>query len=407
MARIKEFKGIRPRKDMAGSVAELPYDVVNTSEARVIAGKSKYNFYHVTRSEVDLPEDINVYDNAVYNKGRSNLEGFIKEGILKQDDSENLYLYTLIMQGRVQTGLVACFHIDDYENNIIKKHELVLDSKAEDRRKHIEILNAQTGLVFLFYKEDGSKRALFENAMKIKPDYDFTSGDGIGHIFRVISDKGMIKEFKAAFEKQILYIADGHHRAYSAVKVGYERKEKNPRHSGDESYNWFIATLFPHSELKIMPYNRVVADLNGLSFESFFKKMEEKYTIEKQNVRAEKHNFRMYLEGRWYRLIPKFDMPDDAIKSLDAQIMQDSILDPVLNIKNPKNDKRIDFVGGIRGEKELERLVDSGKFSVAFSLEPVIIDELIRVSDEDKLMPPKSTWFEPKLRDGLIIHKLE
>jgi uncharacterized protein (DUF1015 family) len=406
MARIKEFKGIRPRKDMADTIAELPYDVVNISEARAIAGKSKYNFYHITRSEVDLSEDINVYDEVVYNKGRSNLDGFIKEGVLKQDDSENLYLYTLIMQGRVQTGLVACFHIDDYKNNIIKKHELVLDSKAEDREKHIDILNAQTGLVFLFYKEDGSKRALFEKAMKIKPDYDFTSGDGIRHIFRVISDKRMIKKFKAVFEKQILYIADGHHRAYSAVKVGLERKEKNPQHNGDENYNWFIATLFPHNELKIMPYNRVVADLNGLSIESFFKKIEEKYTIEKHNVQAEKHNFRMYLEGRWYKLIPKFDMPDDAIKSLDAQIMQDSILDPVFNIKNPKNDKRIDFVGGIRGEKELEKLVDSGKFSVAFSLEPVIIDELIRVSDEDKLMPPKSTWFEPKLRDGLIIHKL-
>ncbi len=353
-----------------------------------------------------MPENINVYDDAVYNKGKANLESFIKEGVLVQDKTENLYLYTLVMQGRAQTGLVTLVNIEDYEKNIIKKHELVLDSKAEDRRKHIDILNAQTGLVFLFYKEDGSKRALFEKAMKIKPDYDFTSGDGIHHIFRVISDKEMIKEFKNAFTNQILYIADGHHRAFSAVKVGRERKEKNPRHNGHESYNWFISVVFPHNELKIMPYNRVVTDLNGLSYESFFKKIEEKYTIEKHNVQAEKHTFRMYLEHNWYKLIPKFSIPDDAIKSLDAQIMQDSILDPVLNIKNPKNDKRIDFVGGIRGEKELERLVDSGKFSVAFSLEPVIIDELIRVSDEDKLMPPKSTWFEPKLRDGLITHKL-
>jgi uncharacterized protein (DUF1015 family) len=406
MAKIREFKGLRPRRDIAASVAELPYDVVNTSEARTKADKNKYNFYHVTRSEIDLPEDINVYDEAVYLKGRSNLEEFIKQGILVQDDSENLYLYTLIMQGRAQTGLVACFNIDDYKNNIIKKHELVLDSKAEDRRKHIDILNAQTGLVFLFYKEDGSKRDLFEKAMTIKPEYDFTSGDGIRHIFRIISDKTLIKEFKDKFAKQNLYIADGHHRAYSAIKVGLERKEKNPNHNGDESYNWFIATLFPHNELKIMPYNRVVVDLNGLSTDSFFKKLEEKYKIEKQDVSAEKHNFRMYIEGRWYKLVPKFNLPDDAIKSLDAQIMQDTILDPVLNIKNPKNDKRIDFVGGIRGEKELEKLVDSGKFSVAFSLEPVIIDELIRVSDEDKLMPPKSTWFEPKLRDGLIIHRL-
>ncbi len=391
---------------MAALVAELPYDVVSTSEAKTIAAGNKYNFYHVTRSEIDLPGHISPYDDAVYAKGKSNMESFLKEGVLVQDGSENLYLYTLVMNGREQTGLVACFHIDDYINNTIKKHELVLDSKAEDRRKHIDILNAQTGLVFLFYKEDGSKRILFENAMKIDPEYDFTSGDGIRHIFRVISDKTVIKELKKMFEGQVLYIADGHHRAYSAVRVGLERKKKNPDHNGDESYNWFIGALFPHNELKIMPYNRVVTDLNGLSTGSFLKKLEEKYKIEKQNVNGGKHNLRMYIEGRWYRLIPKFDLPDDAIKSLDAQIMQDTILDPVLNIKNPKNDKRIDFIGGIRGEKELEKLVDSEKFKVAFSLEPVIIDELIRVSDEDKLMPPKSTWFEPKLRDGLVIHKI-
>jgi uncharacterized protein (DUF1015 family) len=406
MARIKEFKGLRPKKDIAALVAELPYDVVNSAEARAKAGKNKYNFYHVTRSEIDLPENINVYDEAVYNKAKSNLEGFINEGILVQDDTENLYLYTLIMQGRSQTGLVTLVNVEDYIKNIIKKHELVLDSKAEDRRKHIDILNAQTGLVFLFYKEDGTKRALFEKAMKIKPEYEFTSGDGIQHILRVISDKEMIKEIKNAFGKQILYIADGHHRAFSAVKVGLNRKEKNPHHIGNENYNWFISVVFPHNELKIMPYNRVVADLNGLSVESFFKKLQDKYTIQKQNVFAEKHAFRMYLEHSWYKLVPKFSIPDDAIKSLDAQLLQDTILDPILNIKNPKNDKRIDFVGGIRGEKELEKLVDSRKFSVAFSLEPVFIEELIRISDEDKLMPPKSTWFEPKLRDGLIIHKL-
>jgi uncharacterized protein (DUF1015 family) len=310
------------------------------------------------------------------------------------------------MQGRAQTGLVTLVNIEDYENKIIKKHELVLDSKAEDRRKHIDILNAQTGLVFLFYKEDGLKRALFERAMKIEPEYDFTSGDGIQHIFRVISDKKLIEEFKKTFGNQSLYIADGHHRAYSAVKVGAERREKNQHHNGDECYNWFISVVFPHDELKIMPYNRVVTDLNGLSTDSFFKKIEENYNIENKNVAAEKHCFRMYLDKKWHKLIPKFTLPADAVKSLDAQILQDTILDPVLNIKNPKNDKRIDFVGGIRGEKELEKLVDSGKFKVAFSLEPVIIDELIKVSDEDKLMPPKSTWFEPKLRDGLIIHRL-
>jgi uncharacterized protein (DUF1015 family) len=263
MAKIKEFKGLRARKDLVASVAELPYDVVNTAEARAIASKSKYNFYHISRSEVDLPENENVYDDAVYNKAKDNFERFIKEGVLVEDESENLYLYTLIMKGREQTGLVACFNIDDYLNNIIKKHELVLDSKAEDRRKHIDFLNANTGLVFLFFNNESAKKAI-KNAMKITPEYDFTTGDGIRHIFRIISDKNMIQELKHIFSKQNLYIADGHHRAYSAVKVGLERRKKNASHIGSENYNWFLAVAFPHDELKIMPYNRVVVDLGGL-----------------------------------------------------------------------------------------------------------------------------------------------
>jgi uncharacterized protein (DUF1015 family) len=406
MARIKEFNGLRPKKEMAPSVSELPYDVVNTAEARVAAAKSKYNFYHVTRSEVDLPEDINVYDDAVYRKGKDNLEGFIKESVLQEDKEAKLYLYTLIMDGRSQTGLVSCVNIEDYQNNIIKKHELVLDAKAEDRRRHIDILNADTGLVFLIYKQDKKKKALWERAMKIQPDYDFTSGDGIRHIFRVISDAGMINDIKNAFSKEILYIADGHHRAYSAVKVGRERKEKNPNHTGNENYNWFVAVIFPHDQLKIMPYNRVVADLNGMSDEAFIKKLNETYIVEQVDIPVQKHSFRMYMSNKWHKLSPRFNIPDDAIGSLDAQIMQDTLLDPVLGIKNPKNDKRIDFVGGIRGEKELVRLVDSGKYKAAFSLYPVQIEELIRVSDEDKLMPPKSTWFEPKLRDGLVVYRI-
>ncbi len=406
MAKIKEFKGLRPGKEFAASVAELPYDVVNTAEAKFAAGKSRFNFYHVTRSEIDLPEGINVYDEAVYRKGRENLEGFIEQGVLHEDEAAKLYLYTLIMDGRPQTGLVACVHIDDYINKIIKKHELVLDAKAEDRRKHIDVLNADTGLVFLFYKQDNAKNELFERAMKIQPEYDFTAGDGIRHIFRIISDKDMINEIKNAFGSQVLYIADGHHRAFSAVKVGLERREKNPGYNGSESYNWFLAVIFPHDQLKIMAYNRVVADLNGMSDQEFFRKLNENYKVEETGVTVQKHTFRMYMDGKWYKLNPRFSIPDDAIGSLDAQILQDSLLDPVLGIKNPKNDKRIDFVGGIRGEKELIRLVDSGKFKAAFSLYPVSIDELIRVSDEDKLMPPKSTWFEPKLRDGLVVYRL-
>jgi uncharacterized protein (DUF1015 family) len=405
MAKIKEFTGLRPKKELADLVAELPYDVVNTAEARIVAQKSEYNFYHISRSEVDLPDDINVYDKSVYNKARENLDRFINEGTLVYDQSENLYLYSLVMNGRMQTGLVACFNIEDYLNNIIKKHERVLDSKAEDRKNHIDTLDADTGLVFLFYKNEKKQQQLIEKAMEITPEYDFTSDDKVRHIFRIISDKNMIEDFKAAFKNNNFYIADGHHRAYSAVKVGLERKEKNKGHSGNENYNWFMAALFPHNELSIMPYNRVVVDLNSLSQEEFLEKLSQQYVISENDLSLERHTFRIYLD-RWYKLIPKFKISDDAIASLDAQILQDTILDPILNIINPKNDKRIDFVGGIRGEEELVKLVNSGKFKVAFSLYPLVIDELIRVSDEDKLMPPKSTWFEPKLRSGLVIYRI-
>ncbi len=406
MARIKEFRGLRPVKDIITSVAELPYDVATAAEARAAAGKSEYNFYHISRPEVELPEETNIYDNIVYKKGKENLEKFIKDRVLIYDETENLYLYTLIRQGKTQTGLVACVNIEDYENNIIKKHELVLDSKAEDRKKHIDILNAQTGLVYLFYKEDGSKKALFKKSLNIPPDYDFTTDDGIRHIFRVISDRELINEFKNTLMDKIFFIADGHHRASSAVKVGIERKTNNPAHNGTEEYNWFLSVIFPHDELTILPYNRVIKDLNNLSVEDFVNKIEQKYKIQKNASFAEKHSFRMYLESQWYKLYPKFNIPADSVGSLDVQILQDTILDPVLNIKNPKNDNRIDFIGGIRGEKELERLVNSGEYKLAFSMNAVSIDDLISVSEEGKLMPPKSTWFEPKLRSGLVIHEL-
>lgn len=404
MARIKEFKGLRPATDVAEFVAELPYDVVSVSEARAIADNNRYNFYHITRPEVDLPEGSDVYSDDVYNTGMINLERFVREGILKYDDDESLYLYTLVMNGIAQTGLIACAHIDDYENNIIKKHELVLDSKAEDRRKHIDVLNAHTGPVLLFYKDDGIKIKLFEKASESVPEYDFTSKDGIRHILRRISENKIIRQFKENFSNEALYIADGHHRALSAVKVGIERRRKNQVHNGNEEYNWFLTVIFPHSELRIMPYNRAVKDLNGLTPENFLGKLAEKYTVIKGNEGVKHHSFGMYLDS-WYTLIPKFEIPDDAIESLDARILQNTVLGPILNITNPRNDKRIEYIGGIRGEAELVRLVNSGEFKAAFSLYPVKIEELIRVSDEDKLMPPKSTWFEPKLRSGLVTHR--
>ncbi len=405
MARIKEFAGLRPQKELAELMAELPYDVGTDSEVRAAANKNKYSFYHISRPEVDFPENTNIYDKSVYEKGRDNFLRFIKDGYLVDDRTENLYLYTLIMEGRSQTGLVSCVHVDDYKNNIIKKHELVLDSKVEDRKKYIELLNANTGLVYLFYKENSSKKALFKDACSIQPEYDFTSKDGIRHIFRVISDPVMIKKFKVAFKDDIFYIADGHHRTYAAYKAGLERSATNPGHNGEEEYNWFPAVIFPHDELYIMPYNRVVADLNGNSPDAFMKRLENQYNIETVNINAKKHEIRMYLKGRWHKLLPKFGIEDHPVKSLDVQILQDTILSPLLNILDPRKDKRIDFIGGIRGEQELERLVDSGRFIVAFSLMPVSIHELIRVADENELMLPKSTWFEPKLRSGLVIHR--
>ncbi len=408
MAKLSEFRGIRPKKELVDLIAELPYDVVKPKEARKIAEKNKYNFFHITLPEIDFPEDASVSNDTIYEKGRENLERFIEEGIFQRDESPKLYLYTLEMNGRVQTGLVSCVSADDYLNEKIKKHELVLDEKAEDRRRHIDSLNANTGLVFLFYKEDGAKESLFKKAMEIHPEYDFTTDDGIRHIFRVISDKKMIEAFREGFKDQTLYIADGHHRAASAVKVAQERNKKNPNPSGDEEHNWFLAVLFPHDQLRILAYNRVVKDLHEHTKIEFLDKIKEKYAIEKtkETIPAKKHVISMYLDSDWYSLSPLFDIEEDPVHSLDTQILQDTILDPVLGIKKPTEDKRIGFVGGIKGDTELKRAVDSDEYSVAFSMYPVSIEELIRVSDAGMLMPPKSTWFEPKLRSGLVVHLL-
>lgn len=408
MARIKEFKGLRPVKKLVSRVSELPYDVVTSREARAIADKNEYSIYHIVLPEVDLPDTVDPHDDIVYAKGRENIEKFIEKGILESDASPRLYLYSLIMNNRTQTGLLACVHADDYINNRIKKHELTLPVKAEDRRRHIDTVNAHTGLIFLLYKEDGSGKKIFEEAMKLEPEYDFTTNDEVRHILRAIQDRRTIKGFKDIFNKVDMYIADGHHRAASAVNVALKRREKDDKYTGEEEYNWFPAVIFPHDQLNIMPYNRVIKDLNGASEKEYFEKIKEKYTIEAARKEAvhERHIFRMYFSGSWHRLIPKFSIPDDSIRSLDAQILQDTILNPILGITDPARDNRIGFVGGIKGEKELQRLVDSGEFKVAFSLHPVVPEELIRVSDENKLMPPKSTWFEPKLRSGLVIHQL-
>lgn len=408
MAQIKEFKGLRPRKDIANQVAELPYDVVNSDEAKAIAGNNPHSFFHISKPEIDLGPDVDHYSETVYMKGKENLDSFINKGVLVQDRDPYLYLYTQIMGGRAQTGLVACVNIDDYINNIVKKHELTRADKEQDRTTHLDILNANTGPVFLLYNEDGSKKQLFKTAMAIQPEYNFTSSDGISHILRVIKDKKMISAFTEAFSKDILYIADGHHRAASAIRVGQMRRQANPSYSGREEFNWFLAAIFPHNQLKIFPYNRAVRDLNGLSEDKFLAKISEKFDVTQSGLKepSKIHTFSLYCGRKWHTLAPKFPIPADPIEALDVKILQTAILDPVLGITDPRTDRRIDFIGGIRGTAELEKLVDSGEFAIAFSMYPTTVEQLIGVSDSNGIMPPKSTWFEPKLRSGIVVHLL-
>jgi len=408
MAAISGFRGLRPKQELVTRVAELPYDVVSSEEARDIARGKEYSFFHVSKPEIDLPENVNIYDDSVYATGRKNFERFISKGILKQDEGPRLYLYTQVMSGRQQHGLVACVSIDDYLNGTVKKHELTREDKERDRTRHIETLSAQTGPVFLFYKEDRFKKVLFEEALRIEPVYDFTASDGIRHILRVIENINLIESFRKAFAKDILYIADGHHRAASGAKVGFKRREENPGHTDDEEYNWFLAVIFPHEQLQILANNKVVKDLNGLTKEAYLLKISKQFTVQESGVKvpAAIHQFSMYLDRQWYLLTPLFTITDDPIESLDVQILQNRLLDPILGIQDPRTDKRIDFIGGIRGTQELEKLVDSGDYQVAFSMYPTTIEQLISVADAGKIMPPKSTWFEPKLRSGLVVHLL-
>ncbi len=408
MAIIREFKGLRPPKELVRQVAELPYDVVNSEEARQIVGDNKYSFYHISKPEIDLPEDIDLYDESVYRKGHENFAGFLNNGILKPDPNPSMYLYTLVMDGRAQTGLVTCISIDDYLNNVVKKHELTREDKENDRMKHMDVLSAQTGLVYLMYREKDSLKSIFEQAGKISPEFDFVAVDGIRHILTAINDPELIRRFKEGFQGVELYIADGHHRAASSVKVGLKRRAQNGNHTGNEEYNYFLGVIFPHDQLRIMPYNRVVADLNGYTKDQLLEKFRDKYSVEKTALKVPetKNAFCVYIEKEWYLLKPSFSISNDPNESLDVKILQDTILDPILGIKNPRKDKRIDFIGGIRGTDELEKLVDEGSFRIAFSLYPTSVEDLIRVSDSGGIMPPKSTWFEPKLRSGLVLHTI-
>ena len=414
MALVKAFRGIRPTPELAEKVAALPYDVMNSEEAREMVKGNPYSFLHVDKSEVDLDPSIDLYDKRVYEKARDNMRTMIQEGTFIQDQGNRLYIYKQVMEGRAQVGIVGCTSIDDYMNNIIKKHEHTRADKELDRINHVDYCNANTGPIFLTYRAKDEINALINKWMENhQPVYDFITEDEIKHTVWGIDCTEVIEKLEKAFDSiDYLYIADGHHRSASAVKVGIMRREQNPGYTGHEEFNFFLSVLFPDDHLYVMDYNRVVKDLNGNSSEQFMEKVQEKFDVEAykgegQFKPSEKHTFGMYLDGSWYKLTAKAGTynENDPVDRLDVSIMQNNLLDPILGIKDPRTDKRIDFVGGIRGLKELERRVNEG-MKVAFSMYPTTIDDLMAIADAGEVMPPKSTWFEPKLRSGLFIHEL-
>ena len=411
MAVFRGFQALRPTPEKASCVASLPYDVVSREEAYALGKSNPDSFLHVERAEIDCPKEMDMYDEAVYRKAEENLQKMIKEGTLIEEEKRCFYIYELIRKGKSQTGLVGCCSIDDYVNGIIKKHENTREDKEIDRIRHVDTTNAHTGPIFLAYRQDETVKRLVTQVKSGLPIYDFVSDDGIGHRVWVIGDRAMVGAVQDAFAQiPATYIADGHHRAASAVKVGLKRREEDPGYTGHEPFNYFLSVLFPDEELMILPYNRVVKDLNGMDCQEFLKAAAERFRIEELGVEAfspkEKGTFGMYLEETWYCLKARPEyMSNDPVDGLDVSILQDHLLKPVLGIGDPRTDKRVDFIGGIRGLKELERRCQED-MKVAFSMYPTSISELLAVADAGLLMPPKSTWFEPKLRSGLFIHRL-
>lgn len=411
MAIVKPFICIRPEAGKAEQVAALPYDVYNRKEACEAVKGNPLSFLNIDRAETQFPDDVDTYDDRVYDKAREILDRQIADGVYVTDPQENYYLYELTMDGRSQTGAVACCSIDDYVNGVIKKHENTREDKEIDRIRHVDTTNAHTGPIFLAYRQNETVKAVVAEVKKNVPVYDFVSEDGIGHRVWVIDDRAVVQTVQDAFAGiPATYIADGHHRAASAVKVGLKRRDENPGYTGEEPFNYFLTVLFPDEELMILPYNRVVKGLNGLDKAGFLDAVSEKFEVKELGAEAfapkEKGTFGMYLDDVWYCLKAKpACLSSDPVKGLDVSILQDQLLGPVLGIGDPRTDKRVDFIGGIRGLKELERRCDED-MTVAFSMYPTSIEELLNVADAGLLMPPKSTWFEPKLRSGLFIHRL-
>lgn len=411
---IKPFKGFRPLKEHAKDVASRPYDVLDSDEAREEAKGNPYSFLNVVKPEITLSEEVDHYAPEVYEAGKKNFQKLVNDGVFFQDKTDSLYIYELIMDGRSQNGIVACAAVEDYMNDKIKKHELTRPDKEADRKRHVHVSMMNAEPVFFAYPAVKSLDSIVAEIKKTKPEYDFTADDGITHRLWVVSDSETVKNIVDEFSKMpATYVADGHHRTAAAALVGNDLKNENPKHTGNEEYNYFLAVHFPDNQLAIMDYNRVVKDLNGHTPDSFVKALEKSFVVEKKGNSAYRpsqlHEFSMYIDGLWYSLKAKPGTYNDSdpIGVLDVTILSEQVLKPLLNIVDLRTDKRIDFVGGMRGLKELERRVNSGEMKVAFALYPVSMKQLIDIADSGAIMPPKTTWFEPKLRSGLFVHSLE
>ncbi len=413
MATVKPFKGVRPPRDLVTEVASRPYDVLNSEEARAEAEGNPKSLYHIIKPEIDFPQGTDEHDPRVYDKAVENFRDFQKKGWLVQDSTDHYYIYAQSMDGRTQYGIVIAAYVDDYMTGKIKKHELTRRDKEEDRMKHVRVNNANIEPVFFAFPDNEALEQVIKTVTATEPEYDFVAPDGFGHTLWVVPES-LNDKITAEFSRiPSLYIADGHHRTAAAALVGNERAKANPNHRGDEEYNYFLAVAFPASHLKIIDYNRVVKDLNGLSPAEFLEKLESKFIVKdmgEEVYRPQKlHNFSLYLEGRWYSLTARegYYNDNDPIGVLDVTISSDLILRDILGIEDLRSSKRIDFVGGIRGLEELKRRVDSGEMAAALALYPVSMKQLIDIADTGNIMPPKTTWFEPKLRSGLVIHKLD